>query len=123
MSLKVVQVPPSTVERVEGVIIGIPALAYIGVDDDKIVGSCGLAWGNGRCWIWLQFIEPKPSYAITVYRKAKMLLKKAWQMGENEVFTPRDDKYPTSKKLLTTLGFQKFTVEAGVEIWRYVKVD
>lgn len=119
MSLKVVQVPPSTVERVEGVVIGIPALAYIGVDDDKIVGSCGLAWGNGRCWIWLQFIEPKPSYAITVYRKARLLLSKALQLGETEIYTPRDAQYETSEKLLKSLGFKFYAIEADKEIWRY----
>lgn len=119
MSLEVVQVSPSTVEEVEGVIIGIPAVAYVGVDNGAVVGSCGLAWGNRRCWIWLQFIASKPTYAITVYRKARMLLRKALQLGETQIFTPRDAQYKTSEKLLTKLGFRLYAIEEGREVWIY----
>lgn len=120
MSLQVIQVHPSTVEAVEGVIIGVPAIAYVGVDDGKVVGSCGLAWGGGRCWIWLQFVaDTKPAYALTVYRKARVLLAKALQLGEIQVFTPRDAQYPTSEKLLKRLGFHLYEIENDQEVWRY----
>lgn len=118
-SLQIVQVDPSTVAAVEGVKIDIPAVAYVGIDDGEIVGSYGLAWGGGRCWIWLRLPNGKPSYAITVMRRTKTLLAKAAQLGEREVFTPRDAEFKTSEKLLTVLGFQLFAIENGIEVWRY----
>jgi hypothetical protein len=118
MTLEIIQVPPSTVQAMEGITIDIPALAYIGVDGGEVVGSYGLAWGGGRCWIWLNLPKGKPSYAITVMRRTKALLAKAWQLGEAEVYTPRDTEYPTSERLLTALGFKMLGIEEGIEVWR-----
>lgn len=118
MTLEIIQVHPSAIEVAEGIKIDMPALAYIGVDDGEIVGSYGLAWGHGRCWIWLRLPNGKPEYARTVIRRAKVLLGKARQLGEREVFSPRDAEYPTSKKLLTVLGFREHAVEAGIEVWK-----
>lgn len=119
--LQIVQVPPSAVEMAEGIHIDMPAVAYLGIDDGKVVGSYGLAWGGGRCWIWLRIDHSCPSYALTVIRRAKALLKKAWQLGEEEVFTPRDAQYDSSEKLLKLLGFTMHAVEHGIEVWRYVR--
>lgn len=118
MSLTIHQVDPATVQAMEGITIDLPAVAYIGIDDGEVVGSYGLAWGGGRCWIWLRLPNGKPSYAITVMRRTKALLAKAWQLGEEEVFTPRDTEYTTSEKLLTILGFEMHGIEQGQEIWR-----
>lgn len=117
--LEIIQVHPSFVEIAEGIRIDMPALAYIGRVGDEIVGSGGLAWGGGRCWIWLQVAKTDPSYALPVFHKTKALLAKARQLGEREVFTPRDAQYPTSQKLLTVLGFHQYAVEKGIEVWRY----
>jgi hypothetical protein len=122
MSLQVFQVDPATVQAIEGIRIDIPALAYIGVDDGEVVGSCGLAWGGGRCWIWLRLQNGKPSYAITVVRRARSLLAKAHQLGEVNVFTPRDANFRTSENLLTKLGFRFFAVEDGIEVWCHERV-
>ena len=122
MTLQLVPVHPSMVEAVEGVTIDIPAVAYVGVDDGEIVGSYGLAWGRGRCWIWLQMQKQSPAYGLAIFRQAKALIRKAWQLGEREVFTPRDAQYPTSEKLLTKLGFRMFAIEEGVEVWVYERI-
>ncbi|WP_132959009.1 hypothetical protein [Rhizobium sp. BK251] len=118
MTLEIVQVDPSTIAAVEGVDISIPAVAYVGIDEGQIVGSYGLAWGGGRCWIWLRLPNGKPSYAITVMRRTKALLAKAWQLGETEVYTPRDTEFETSERLLTVLGFKLHGIEKGMEVWR-----
>lgn len=117
--LEIVQVSPSFVEIAEGIKIDMPAVAYIGRVGGEIVGSGGLAWGNGRCWIWLQVAKSDPSYALPILHKTKALLAKARQFGEREVYTPRDAQYPTSKKLLTVLGFRLHAIEQGIEVWRY----
>lgn len=120
MTLSIVQVSPAFVEIAEGIKIDMPALAYVGIDDGEIVGSYGLAWGHGRCWIWLKLPNGKPSYARTVIKRARVLLAKARQLGETEVFTPRDAEFRTSMKLLTVLGFKHHsTTEHGIEVWRY----
>lgn len=117
MALRIVPVPPHMVEVAEGVIIDMPAVAYIGLDGDEIVGSGGLAWGRGRCWVWLKVAEVNPRNAITILHWTKRMLAKARQLGESEVFTPRDALYPTSEKLLTVLGFEFREVTNGIEVW------
>jgi hypothetical protein len=117
--LQIHQVPPSAIEVAEGIKIDMPAVAYIGIDDGVVVGSYGLAWGQGRCWAWLRLDKPKASYGLTIARKMKDLMRKARQLGETEVFTPRDAQYPTSEKLLKTLGFRMHAIEHGIEVWRY----
>lgn len=117
--LQIIQVPPNAVEMAQGVKIDIPALAYVGIDDGEIIGSGGLAWGGGRCWVWLHLPARKPRYAIALMHQAKAMLGKARQLGETAVFTPRDAEYPTSDKLLTVLGFRFFAMENNTEVWRY----
>lgn len=117
MALRIVSAPPHIVAELEGVKIDMPAAAYIGVDDGQVVGSFGLAWGQGRCWIWLRVADVNARYAITIFRQAKRLFAKARQLGESELFTPRDTNYPTSQKLLTLLGFRLHGIENNIEVW------
>lgn len=117
--LEIVAVSPAFVEIAEGIKIDMPALAYIGRVGEDIIGSGGLAWGGGRCWIWLHIAKTDPTYALPIVHKTKALLAKARQLGETEVFTPRDAQYPTSKKLLTILGFRMHAIEQGIEVWRH----
>ncbi|NTF54422.1 hypothetical protein G6L12_05875 [Agrobacterium rhizogenes] len=119
MTVEIVQVDPSTVATLESIKIDMPAVAYIVIDDGEVVGSYGLAWGAGRCWIWLRLPNGKPSYAITVMRRTKAILAKARQLGETEVFTPRDAQYRTSEKLLKVLGFRMHGIEEGLEVWKW----
>jgi hypothetical protein len=120
--LQIIQVSPTTIEATDKVKIDIPAIAYVGIEDGEIVGSGGLAWGGGRCWLWLRISTSRRHYGLAVMHRMKALLAKAWQLGEREVFTPRDADYPTSEKLLTVLGFRLFAVEEGVEVWRYERL-
>jgi len=122
MSLEIVQVHPSAIEIAEGIKIDMPALAYVGVAGDEIIGSGGLAWGYGRCWLWLRVMKSDPSYALPIVHKTKALIAKAHQLGETEVFTPRDSQYPTSQKLLTVLGFRLHAIENNIEVWRHVRL-
>jgi hypothetical protein len=119
LTLQIIQVSPTTVEATDKVKIDMPAVAYIGVDDGEIVGSFGLAWGGQRCWLWLRLEKGKPSYALTVMRRAKALIRKAFQLGEREIYTPRDSEFKTSEKLLTRLGFHFYATENDIEVWRY----
>jgi hypothetical protein len=115
--LEIIAVSPAFVEIAGGIKIDMPAVAYIGRVGDEIVGSGGLAWGGGRCWIWLQVAKTDPTYALPIIHKTKALLAKARQLGETEVYTPRDAQYPTSKKLLTILGFKLHAIESETEVW------
>lgn len=121
--LQIIQVPPAAVEIAQGIRIDMPAVAYAGIDDGVVVGAYGLAWGEGRCWAWLQLRDGKPQYARTVVRRTKALLEKAWQLGEREVYTPRDAQFQTSGKLLTVLGFTKAEVINGIEVWKISRGD
>src|SRR5690606_22856977 len=94
------------------------AKAYVGVADGQVVGAGGLAWGAGRCWIWLQTFGTEKTYPIQVIRWARRLLRVAAQLGERKVFTPRDDEHDTSEKLLRLLGFEFVEIDptTGKEI-------
>lgn len=117
MALQILPALPHLVEAAEGVTIDVPVVAYVGVDNGAVVGSFGLAWGRGRCWIWLRVAEINARYGITIMHRAKRLFAKARQLGETEVFTPRDANYPTSEKLLKVLGFTLHSIENGIEVW------
>jgi hypothetical protein len=82
------------------------ASVYTAEDDGKVVGRGGLAWGAGRCWLWLEVYESKPEYARTVIREGRRLLRMAQALGHDEVYTPRDAQYETSAKLLKHMGFE-----------------
>jgi hypothetical protein len=118
MTLQIFQCDPRHIMAVEGITIDMPVLAYVGVDDEQIVGSGGLAWSGGRCWVWLRTSRIDRRYSITIVHCLKRMLRKAWQLGEEEVFTPRDTEYDTSERLLKALGFQMHGIEEGQEVWR-----
>src|SRR5688500_13907358 len=116
--LQIVHADPRLVEVVLNTVIDMPAVAFVGVEDDIFAGSGGLAWGNGRCWLWFTTVDPKPEYARPVLRAARQLLRKAAQLGESEVFTVRDPHYETSPRLLILTGFKFHAVEDGNEVHR-----
>lgn len=95
--------------------IDMPVVAYVGIKNNNLVGSGGLAWGDGRCWLFLSVSE-SPN-AIVVWRWAKRMMAKARQLGETEIYTPRDREYDTSERLLSRLGFTFNGMENGEEIW------
>lgn len=94
-----------------------PAVAVVGMDDGQIVGAGGLAWGQGVAWIWFKMVQKRPAYALPIIRATRRMLRRAVQLGASEVYTRRDADEPSSKKLLTTLGFELFGVEGGAEVW------
>jgi hypothetical protein len=124
--LEVVRADPRSVEVAFGVEVDLPAVAVLGIEDGEVVGSGGLAWGGGKCWLWFAMPGTKPGYSVPVFRAAKRLLKQAVQLGESTVFTPRDDAFPRSEKLLRMLGFKQTgesiaTLGREMELWRWDK--
>lgn len=122
MTFRIVSADPRSVEIALDCVIDLPAVAVIGLDDGHPVGSGGLAWGGGKAWIWFKMVQSKPSYAVAIVRATRKMLRRAAQLGETAVFTPRDINEPMSEKLLTMLGFEFFdvqpTAEGGqAEIW------
>lgn len=111
-------VDPYSVAVALNVVIDWPAIAYVGIDDDALVGSGGLAWGNDRCWVWFQILEPKPQYALPVLMMMRKFKKKAAQLGEEYVYAIRDPQYETSPRLMKLAGFEFFEIESGQEIFR-----
>ena len=123
MSLDIIPVNPDWIERNYDVAVTMVAHCFAGVDDGDVVAAGGLAWGKGRCFMFLRVDRPDPSYALPIVRYAKKLLKQARQFGDMAVYAPRDTSLSTSTKLLTLLGFQFHAMEpdeAGNEheVWR-----
>ncbi|MBZ9873076.1 hypothetical protein LB542_19705 [Mesorhizobium sp. BR1-1-9] len=112
---------PYSVAVALNVVIDWPAVAYVGIDDDDFVGSGGLAWGGDKCWLWFQVSKPKPEYARPVLKMAQRMLRKAVQLGETEVYTVRDQTYPSSTKLLKLVGFELSEIKDGQEVhaWHF----
>lgn len=108
---------PYSIAVALNVVIDWPAVAFVGIDDDQLVGCGGLAWGGDRCWLWFTTTDSKPEYARPVLQMAKKLLRKAAQLGESMVFTVRDDKFATSPRLLKLTGFRFHAVEDGLEVF------
>lgn len=116
--LEITEVPPIAVEIAQGICIDIPAVTYAGFDNGEFVGSGGLAWCDGRCWIFFSVQRPiGRAGALRVIRFAKRLERKAAQLGASTVFTPRDAQHETSTKLLKTLGYELHSIENNIELW------
>lgn len=102
--------------------IDFPFIAYAGVEDGKrpkVIGIGGLAWIEGRCFLWLDLVDMKRTHPVVVVRQAKRMLDKAIQLGVSEVWARRDIE-PLSEKLLRHLGFELAGgQEAGVEDWKW----
>lgn len=116
--LNIFQVDPSSIEAALDINIDLPAVAFVGVDDGRIVGSGGLAWGEGRCWLWFKVVEGRPEYARPVLTMARRLLAKARQLGEPAVYTIRDLQFETSPRLLKLTGFVLHAIENDHHIYR-----
>ena len=117
MTLHIVPCNPDLAANAVGLKIDLPVVSFVGIDGDEIVGSGGLAWGAGRCWIWFTVIRPEIRYAVAIVRMAKRLLVKARQLGERMVFTIRDPQFETSPRLMMLSGFQFYGIEDGKEIY------
>ncbi|MBZ9807699.1 hypothetical protein [Mesorhizobium sp. ESP-6-2] len=94
-----------------------PAVAFVGIDDGEFAGSGGLAWGADKCWLWFQTSLQKPEYARPVLKMARLLLRKAVQLGESEVYTVKDAQFPSSAKLLKLVGFELSEIKDGQEVF------
>lgn len=104
-----------------GLAIDLPVVAMVAIDGGEAVAAWGLAWNEGRCFLWFHMERSDLSYRFIVIREARKMLKRAVQLGADEVFTVRDDAFPTSARLLKILGFEPHSIEDGkeVHIWRY----
>lgn len=116
MTLQIIPVAPHLVAVPLGLDITIPAVAYLGIDDGEIVGGCGLAWGEGKCWLWFTMEKPKAAYARAVIRKAQQLKRKARQLGERHVWVIRDPQFETSARLCALCGFEFSEIWDGHEL-------
>lgn len=117
----IVTVNPRDIVRASGLDVDLPVYARAAIEDEELLAIWGLAWSPEprRCWIWFHIEHSDPRFARTVIREAKKTLRHAVQLGDNEVYTPRDDQYPSSTKLLKMLGFDYFAHENGVEVWKW----
>jgi len=114
--LQILPADPHRVAVALNVVIDWPAVAFVGIDDDELVGTGGIAWGADKCWLWLHVLKPRPQYAVPLVRIAKKMLRKAVQLGETEVYTVRDAQYPSSAKLLKLVGFELSEIKDGQEV-------
>ena len=121
MGMSVAPVDAEFLWRVMGMKVDMPVKAYVGVDGDRILGAGGLGWAGGKCWLFLLVLDVNHGHPMQVVRWGRKLLRIAVQLGESEVFTPRDDEYPSSKKLLHLIGFQYYETDekTGKEIHRW----
>jgi hypothetical protein len=114
-------VSPREIVRAAGLDVDLPVYARAAVEGNELIGVGGLAWSvePKRCWIWFHMVTPRPGAdsARRVIREARRLMRHAVQLGETEVYSPRDPSFATSEKLMKLLNFQLYAVEDGKEIW------
>lgn len=110
-------------KALSGLEIDMPVVMKVGMEDGRMIACGGLGWSGGRCWLWLHVEnEASERIGIKVIREARKMLRKAAQLGEEIVYTPRDSSYETSERLLKMVGFEKTDeVILGSEVWRHVR--
>lgn len=115
------------VERLPPEVIGLyldggtssPVVVYGGIENQLLHACGGMAWDEGRCWLWLDTFGDISDHTYLLIRWARRLLRQARQLGEKEVFVWRDEQHASSHKLLTLLGFEMCgcDAETGKEIY------
>lgn len=105
--------------RSAGLVVDMPAFAKAAIDGDDLLAVWGLAWSREphRCWLFFHVENYRPGFGFVIRREARKCLRHAVQLGESEVFTPRDTQFPTSEKLCRMVGFSFYAVENGQEVW------
>ena len=116
--MQIVPTDPTWLQRLLGVVFDVPVIAFVGVENGEFIGSCGLAWKEGRCWLWFQTSAAKPRHAVKIVRYTATLLAKAAQMGERAVFTVQDKRFGTSGRLMKIAGFTPHGNEGGQDVFR-----
>jgi len=117
--VEIVSVSGMAAKALSGLEIDLPVICRLGMIEGKVVAAGGLAFGGGRCWLFFDIEEDCPKHVgLQALRQAKVMLRKAAQLGETEVYTPRNAAYETSERLCKMAGFEKTDeVLAGQEIW------
>lgn len=116
--VRIVTIDPRGILDVAGINVDLPAFALAGVDDDGVIGLGGLAWGQGRAWLFFDMLRDEPQHRFKIIACAKRLFRHARQLGETELYTPRDAQHGSSERLLKLLGFEFYAEENGIEVWR-----
>jgi hypothetical protein len=118
--LDIVTIDGREIARSCGMAVDLPVFAKAVVEDGTLLAVHGLAWSEEpkRCWLFFHVETYRPGYGFVVRREGRRCLRHAAQLGETEVYTPRDAQFPSSLKLMKLFGFEKFSVENGIEIWR-----
>lgn len=116
----IVTVDGRQVMRASGISIDLPAFAKAAIEGDELLAVWGLAWSSEprRCWLFFHVENYRPGFGFVIKREAERCFRYAAQLGETEIYTPRDTQYPSSKKLMKMLKFEFFAMENGEEIWR-----
>lgn len=111
------RVPVPKPVNVAGFNVDLPAYLVVAMNGAEVAGAGGLAWSNGRCWLFLETVQPVPFARFRIISEARKMMRKAAQLGETEVYVARDRSFSTSARLLRLLKFEPFGVELGEEIW------
>ena len=105
MSIHVRRATLAEVERYYGIAVDLPAFAYIGEAGGTAVGCGGLAWAEGRCWLFFNAEPGNGTFPFAVMRMAQRMQDLAVALGEQAVYVTQDTRFDTSERLIRLLGF------------------
>jgi len=118
--MNVLRLPPEVIAQYLDGGTSSPVVVYGGIENQLLHACGGLLWDeDGRCWVWFDTFGDISIHTRLLMRWARRLLRQAGQLGEKEVFVWRDDRHPSSGKLLAILGFELCGcyAETGKEIF------
>lgn len=97
-----------------------PGIAYVGDVDGRCVGAAGLAWGHGRCWLWLNVVEKGHATGRLLLGWARKLRRMSQALGDTAIYALRDAGEPTSERLLKLAGFKPTDeILDAREVWQW----
>lgn len=110
------RVDPTDHEQTLGLVIDVPAVCYSAVANGSVIAIFGLAWKDGRCWLFFEPARPLTEFRHAIRHQVIRLKRVARQLGEQHIYIFRDKKWPSSAKLVRLMGFEYVGEENGEEL-------
>lgn len=92
--------------------------AFVGELDGKIIGIGGLAFSQGRWFVFCDLTEEARRYKVSIAKTARRVMDEAREMGIQFVYADVDETEPNALRWQKSLGFELDERSGFLMRWR-----